>query len=171
MQLRRGNGTNLRQRALRLLAGREHTRAELTRKLARLGGDDEVASVLDALQNEGVLSDERFAASYVRTHAARLGRSRLAQTLRAKGVAVDLANQELNTQLNADGERDETERARVLWERKFGAVPTDAREWARQARFLQFRGFSSDVIRQVLRDAKRSAGDKPSIVVTEQDSA
>ncbi|MBK9522560.1 MAG: regulatory protein RecX [Rhodocyclaceae bacterium] len=145
---------SLRQRALRLLAAREHTRAELTRKLSGQATQDDIALVLDALQNDGLLSDERFAASYVRTHAARLGRSRLAQTLRAKGVAADLANQELDFQLNQDGQSDELERARVLWARKFGKVPADSREWARQARFLQFRGFSSEVVRKVLRDAK-----------------
>ena len=171
MQARGGNGTSLRQRALRLLAGREHTRAELTRKLSGHASEIEIADVLDALQKDGLLSDERFAASYVRTHAARLGRARLAQTLRAKGVAVDLANHELDAQLNADGQSDEAERARALWERKFGAVPTDAREWARQARFLQFRGFSSEVIRQILRAAKLSAGENPPAVVAEKDSA
>jgi len=149
----------LRQRALRLLAGREHSRAELTRKLDGHASEDEIVLVLDALQNDGLLSDQRFAASYVRTHAARLGRSRLAQTLRAKGIATDLADQELDSQLNQEGQSDELERARALWGRKFGSVPVDAREWARQARFLQFRGFSSEVIRKVLRDAKRADGE------------
>ncbi|MBP7079688.1 MAG: regulatory protein RecX [Rhodocyclaceae bacterium] len=160
---------SLRQRALRLLATREHTRAELTRKLSGQATQDDIALVLDALQNDGLLSDERFAASYVRTHAARLGRARLAQTLRAKGVSADLANHELDSQLNQDGQSDELERACLLWARKFGNVPADAREWARQARFLQFRGFSSEVVRKVLRDAKL-AGDQMDSRVMDEDN-
>ena len=157
MQARNGGDLSLRQRALRLLAGREHTRSELTRKLAGHGTEAEIADTLDGLQALDLLSDARFAASYVRTHAARLGRARLTQTLRSKGVSSELAAQELDSQLSAGGDNDEIERARVLWMRRFGQVPSDAREWARQARFMQFRGFSSEVIRQVLRDAKLAA--------------
>lgn len=171
MQTRNGEGISLRQRALRLLAGREHTRAELTRKLGGYATESELVIVLDALQRDGLQSDERFAASYVRTHAARLGRSRLAQTLRAKGVTPDLAGQELDAQLSPGGQGDETERARAMWARKFGNVPADAREWARQARFLQFRGFSSEVIRKILRDAKMIAREHDSAEIAGNESA
>jgi regulatory protein len=154
LQARDGGGLSLRQRALRLLAGREHTRSELVQKLGGKATATEIEQVLDQLQAEDLLSDARFAASYVRSHSARLGRARLAQTLRSKGVSNELAEQELDSQLNATSEGDEIERARALWTRKFGVFPRDAREWARQARFMQFRGFSGEVIRQVLREAK-----------------
>lgn len=157
MQARNGVDLSLRQRALRLLAGREHTRSELTRKLAGHGTETEIADTLDGLQEVNLLSDARFAASYVRTHAARLGRARLEQTLRSKGVSNELAAQELDHQLSASGDNDEFERGLALWLRKFGQIPSDAREWARQARFMQFRGFSSEVIRRVLREAKLAA--------------
>ena len=64
---------------------------------------------------------------------------------------------------------DELERACHLWARKFGNVPADAREWARQARFLQFRGLSSEVVRKVLRDAKL-AGDQMDSRVMDEDN-
>ncbi len=155
-----GTGTDslsLRQRAIRLLAGRERSRAELVKKLAEHGTVDEISIVLDELTELGLLSDERYAASYVRSHAARLGRSRLAQTLRSKGIGNELAADQLDTQLATETDNDEFHRAAALWNRKFGEVPKDAKEWARQARFLQYRGFSTDVIRRILRDAKEAA--------------
>lgn len=148
---------SLRQRAIRLLAGRERSRAELIKKMAEYGTADEISAVLDELTELGLLSDERYAASYVRSHSARLGRSRLAQNLRAKGIGSDLAAEQLDTQLATETDSDEFQRANALWTRKFGQVPNDAKEWARQARFLQYRGFSTDVIRRILRDAKEAA--------------
>ena len=137
----------LRQQAIRLLARREHTRAELARKLASSGTPEEIDAVLNELQTCHLQSDSRYAESYVRSHAARLGTSRLRQTLKTKGVTGEL----IDAQLGHGVLPDELERARVVWTRKFSAAPLDAREWARQARFLQGRGFSSDIIRQVLK--------------------
>jgi regulatory protein len=150
---------SLRQRAIRLLAGREHTRSELTKKLNPYATADEILAVLDELQALDLVSDERAAASYVRTHAARLGRTRLAQALRARGISGELATEQLDTQLDTETDNDEFQRAHTLWNRKFGNVPKDAKDWARQARFLQYRGFSTDVIRRILRDAKQAAID------------
>jgi len=138
---------SLRQRAIRLLARREHTRAELARKLAPHGTPDEIATVLTELEASHLQSDARFAEAYVRGHAQRLGAARLRQTLRTKGVASEL----IDAQLSADTLPDELERARALWNRKFTA-PADGKEWARQARFLQGRGFSVEVIRRLLKD-------------------
>ena len=138
----------LRQRAVRLLARREHTRAELFRKLAPHGTPEEIEIVLTELAANGLQSDARFAESYVRSQAARLGAARLRQTLRTKGVAAEL----IDSQLAGADLPDEMERARALWARKFTAPPTDAREWAKQARFLQGRGFSAEIIRKLLKD-------------------
>ena len=150
---------SLRQRAIRLLAGRERSRAELVKKLAAYGTTEEISAVLDELTELGLLSDQRYAASYVRSQAARLGRSRLAHSLRAKGIATDLAAETLTSQLNSSVDNDEFHRATALWARKFDKVPSDAKEWAKQARFLQYRGFSSEVIRRILRDAKAAANE------------
>ncbi len=131
-----------------LLARREHGRAELARKLAAHGTEEEIANVLAELESEGLLSDTRAAAAYVRAHGARFGAARLRQDLRARGLDPEIAGEEA-AQLGS-----ELERARIVWQKKFGAVPADAREWARQARFLQGRGFSGDVIRRLLKEVE-----------------
>lgn len=134
--------------AMQLLARREYTRAELIRKLTPHASEDEIDTVLDDLARSGLQSDARFAASYVRSQASRLGAARLRQTLRTKGVAAELIAAELE---RADLP-DELERARAVWQKKFGTLPADAREWARQARFLQGRGFSAEIIRKLLKE-------------------
>jgi regulatory protein len=138
----------LRQRAIRLLARREHTRAELARKLAPLGSEEDIDAVLADLSASGLLSDARAAAAYVRSNASRFGAARLRQTLRRKGVESEL----IDDQLAQADLPDEMARAREIWARKFSAPPADAREWARQARFLQGRGFSTDTIRRLLKE-------------------
>ena len=80
----------LRQRAVRLLARREHTRAELARKLAPHGSEEDINIVLAELQASRLQSDARFAENYVRANAERLGASRLRHNLRIKGVASEL---------------------------------------------------------------------------------
>jgi regulatory protein len=137
----------LRQRAVRLLARREHTRAELLRKLAPHGTPEEIEIVLTELAANGLQSDARFAESYIRSQAARLGSARLRQSLRTKGVSAEL----INSQLAGADLPDEMARAQALWTRKYSAPPTDAHEWAKQARFLQGRGFSAEVIRKLLK--------------------
>ena len=138
---------SLRARALRSLARREHTRSELRRKLApHEETEGQLDALLDALQAQGFLSDERAAASLVHRRAARLGTQRLRQELQAKGLdasTVDAALEGLGGT--------ELERARVLWERKFGAPASDASGRARQIRFLLARGFAADTVRRVVR--------------------
>jgi regulatory protein len=140
--------SELKSRAVRLLARREHTRAELAGKLAAHGTREEIETVLAELQSSGLLSDARYAESYLRSHAGRLGAARLRQTLRSKGVDAELAS----AQIDAAGLPAEIDRAREVWAKKFSAPPADAREWARQARFLQSRGFAVDVIRRLLKE-------------------
>lgn len=138
----------LKQRAVAYLARREHSRAELAKKLSAHGTQEEIDSVLNSLQDVKLLSDQRFAAAFIRSRAERFGVGRLRQELRQRGVEGELAEQELKTEdLPA-----EIERARVVWQKKFDGQPADVREWAKQARFLQSRGFSSDIIRRVLKE-------------------
>jgi regulatory protein len=142
----------LRQRAIRLLARREHSRAELKRKLAALGTEEEIANVLTQLETEGLLSDARAAGAYVRAHADRFGATRLRQDLRSRGLNPQLADADLA------GLDNELERARAIWVKKFSATPPDdPREWARQARFLQSRGFTIEVIRKLLKNPEGDA--------------
>lgn len=128
------------------LSQREYSRAELARKLAGHGTTEAIDAVLAQLETEGLLSDARASAAFLRSQGARFGVAKLRQTLRAKGIDSELAEASL-------GELDdEMARARAIWARKFGNAPTDAREWARQARFLQSRGFAVDLIRRLLKD-------------------
>ena len=141
--------SSLRQAALKRLARREHSRFELEEKLATLGTAEEIAAVLDHLEQTGLLSDQRMAAAYLASHAARFGTMKLRYALRAKGIADELIDAGLAEA--GDTLASEEARARALWRRKYRALPADAREWAKQARFLQSRGFSSDAIRKILK--------------------
>ncbi|RUP24789.1 MAG: recombination regulator RecX [Curvibacter sp.] len=137
---------SLKGRALRYLAQREHSRAELERKLAfheEVPG--ELAQALDELQARGFIDEQRVIESLLYRRASRLGAGRLRQELQAKGLQGEAVQQALA------GLRDtELERAREVWRRRFGSLPTEASERARQTRFLMARGFSSEVVRQVL---------------------
>jgi regulatory protein len=140
-------------RALRYLSQREHSHAELAQKLARKVEDTEAASAsqqiqaaLDELAAHGLLSEERAAASVLHTQGRRYGERRLRQSLQAKGFAPDLVASTL-----AQARSGEFERARDVWQRKFGAPPQDATERARQMRFLLGRGFTGEVVSRVLR--------------------
>lgn len=146
--------TSLHERALRCLAQREHSRAELARKLGTLGSEEEVSAELDRLVELGLLSDARFADAYVRAKAARFGASRLRSELTRRGVGAE----QIGLAIADNCAEGEFERACDIHRRKFAAAPADAREWARQARFLQGRGFSTEIIRRVL---KEHPGDEP----------
>jgi regulatory protein len=136
----------LRERALRLLARREHSRAELARKLEQAGFEaGDIQPLLDAFEEKSWLSDRRFAESYVADHRARAGSVKLAYDLRQRGID-DLI---IETVLK-DNQDSELERAREIWRKKFGTPPANIQEKARQMRFMQSRGFSQDTIRSVL---------------------
>ncbi|MDD5295785.1 MAG: recombination regulator RecX [Rhodocyclaceae bacterium] len=144
----------LREKALRLLAQREHSRAEMVRKLAdRTEDQEEIPALLDHLEQVGLLSDARFAASYVRSHAGRFGVMRLRHDLSQRGVAEEVAEAALASELDPEEGScgAEMDRARAVWQKKFKEAPTDAREYARQARFLQGRGFPADTLHKLLK--------------------
>jgi regulatory protein len=135
--------------ALKLLARREHTRAELERRLAPYATPEEIGVVLDRLQQNKLQSDARFADAFVAARSRRYGNARLRYDLRARGVDAELIDQAL-----AVPAADELARATEIWRRKFDGPPADARDYARQARFLQFRGFGPDVLKQILRSIR-----------------
>ncbi len=134
----------LRARALALLARREHSAGELQRKLQPYveEGDDLQALIQDFIQR-GWISDERFAELVVNAKQKRYGSLKLAHALREKGVADALIAQ-------ATEEVDDVANARMIWQKKFREAPASREEWAKQARFLQSRGFGFDVIKKVL---------------------
>lgn len=140
------SGRALRVAALRLLTRRDHSRAELKAKLAALAeSEEQLEAVLDVLQAERLLSDKRYAAQRVVARAGRYGDARLKQELRQQGVSDD----DISTALPEGG--DEAMRCRAVLTRKFQQPAQTREELARQMRFLQYRGFSSDVIRRVMR--------------------
>ena len=137
-------------RAVALLARRDHSRAELATKLRRglTDSDDagEIDQVLDRLERDKLLSDERYAGTVTRTRAERFGDARIRFDLKSSGVKPETAERAV-----AELQGTELERARSVWSRRFGNLPTSPHERARQARFLQSRGFSVETIRKVLR--------------------
>jgi len=133
-------------RALGYLARREHSRAELRRKLApHAESADEADRLLDELEARKLLSDRRFTEVLARSRGERFGAARVRQELRARGVADPLAREAAG-----DLARTELQRAREVWRKKFGTPPADAAERSRQMRFLAQRGFDADVVRRVV---------------------
>jgi regulatory protein len=115
---------------------------------------DQVRRVLDELAARGLLSDERAAESLLASHARRFGSRRLKQTLQAKGLAPELVRSTVQ-----QSRATEYERARELWRRRFGQPPADAKEQARQMRFLAGRGFDADIIRRVVKSSPQDDTD------------
>ena len=135
--------------AVRLLARREHSTEELKRKLAAKGHPEaSIATVLDKLGEKKLVSDQRFATNYVHHHARRgQGPVRIRANLRQQGVSDSQIQQEIS-----GGEQDWNSLAGEVRRRKFGVeLPKTASERAKQARFLQYRGFNSDQIRAALK--------------------
>jgi regulatory protein len=162
---------SLKMRAITLLAQREHSRIELRRKLLRIAreqvkagreGDlpsaaaspaesdaevdltSEVDELLVWLQAQGYLSEARFVESRIHARAQRYGNLRIQQELAQHGLSLGADSQ-------AQLKDSEFERALAIWRRKFGVTAEDAAGRAKQTRFLIGRGFSSEVIRRVLR--------------------
>ncbi len=126
---------------------REHSRLELGRKLSKYAEEgDDVGALLDFLEKNNWLSQERFSESLIHRREARYGNSRIVAELQSHGINGE-ALQELKTGL-ADSE---TARACEVWARKFGQVASDAEGRARQMRFLMQRGFSQRAVRAAMR--------------------
>lgn len=144
---------SLKARALRYLSMREHSRQELARKLARHAQEgDDIDALLDTLESARYLSETRFSESLVHRRAGRFGNQRILSELQSHNV-----DSAALSEAKAALAQTETARAREVWRRKFGHPPENAEERAKQMRFLQQRGFSSDAIRAAL---KVSDGDE-----------
>ena len=177
--------TSIKVRALQWLAQREHSRIELRDKLLRLLSCDaaraaaaaargqadpvdsadpadladtadpadsaiEVEALLQWLESRGYLSQQRFVESRVHARQARFGNLRIQQELQQHGVKLDPeAKQALK--------ETELQRAREVWQKKYGTSASDAAGRLKQLRFLAGRGFSMDVARRVVLLGRRSA--------------
>ena len=180
-------GPSLKARALALLARREHSRAELVRKLsAHADNGAAIEQALDELTARGFLNDARVVDTFIHSRASRFGIGRLRQDLDRKGIASPLSAPALDELRDSEGER-----AWALWQQKFShrtsagpatnpntnpnlEVESDAaqrreaaaarraaelREFARQQRFLLSRGFSAAVVNATLRRARQHPPD------------
>ncbi len=133
----------LKARALRHLARREHSRAELARKLAPHAPSPEgLEALLEQLASTKQLSDERFAEERARSLVRKFGPAKIRHDLRSKGIADEIVERACAG--------DELERARAILARKYRDAAATREERARRARFLQSRGFSMDVIARLL---------------------
>jgi regulatory protein len=169
---------SLKARALRLLSQREHSRAELEKKLSdylrlqakadrvrnaqdqaqsqadapALSPDIQIAAVLDDFEKRGWLSDARFAEALVRRRSERYGMRRIKDELQRAGVTSDASAALL------DGlKHTEFERAKELFERKFDGIAEDQKMRARQYRFLVSKGFNPEIVAKVIGGRQKGA--------------
>jgi len=137
---------SLKARAVDLLAQREYSRQALQEKLlSEEASVEEVDQALAQLEARGLVDDTRVAETLVNRRAGKLGGIRLRQELQAKGLSADVVAETM-----AALKESEMARALAIWQKKFGVVAADATSRNRQARFLATRGFSGDVVRQVV---------------------
>ena len=144
-----------RNSAMRLLTRREHSRAELRGKLVGRGFEsNSVEELLQGLEEQDLLSDERFAMSLIASRAETgYGPNRIGLELRNRGVSEELARETL-----AKAEVNWEERVTDQAARKFGSDPAQTfPEWARRAKYLERRGFGQDAIRLAIGNFERSA--------------
>ena len=149
-----GPDTRARNSAMRLLARREHSRAELRGKLVGRGFEnDSVEELLQGLEDQDLLSDERFAMSLIASRAETgYGPNRIGLELRNRGVSEELAREAL-AKAEVDWGQQVTDQA----VRKFGSDPAQTfPEWARRARYLERRGFGQAAIRLAIGNFERS---------------
>lgn len=140
---------SLRARALKALARREHSRQELQAKLQPHSEDPaEVSRLLDDLEQRGWLSEARFVEQLSAVRGRKFGSARIVHELREKGVSEPAL-----ASAGAKLRKGELAAAREIWRKKFGTLPQSLQERGKQARFLAGRGFSAEIVRQVLKDA------------------
>ena len=146
---RPGLGLSLKGRALRYLAAREHSRAELERKLKpHEETSGQLAQLLDELQAKDFISEARVVESVINRRAGRFGAARIKYELLNKGLGAEAVAGAMDSLKSS-----ELERAREIWRRKFDGPAGDAAGRARQMRFLAARGFGGDIIRRVVKPA------------------
>jgi regulatory protein len=133
----------LRARALRLLARREHSPLELERKLRPHAESPEaLVSLISGLKAGNQLSESRYAEERVRWLARKYGAAKIRHDLKSKGVDPAIVERVSSS--------DDLERAAEILKRKFRAPAATREERARRMRFLQSRGFSSEIIFSLL---------------------
>jgi regulatory protein len=138
---------SLRQRALDYLAKREYSVVELGRKLQSVArqyelDSEEIPEILADFQKRNWVSDTRFTEQILHARKAKFGSARIAHELREKGIADNLVAEAIE-----EVKEDELGNAK-----EYNAAPSSREEWAKQARFLQSRGFGFEIIKKVINE-------------------
>ncbi|MFZ9642099.1 MAG: recombination regulator RecX [Candidatus Methylopumilus sp.] len=141
---------SLRQKALDYLAKREYSEAELAQKLNTVARQyeldaEEIPAILADFKQRHWVSDSRFTEQILHARKSKFGSARIAHELREKGVADALISAAVQ-----DVKIDELSNAKAVWRKKYDAPPSTREEWAKQARFLQSRGFGFEIIKKVI---------------------
>jgi regulatory protein len=146
---------SLRQRALEYLGKREYSYTELGQKLKGYADDgDDIPALLEDFKALGWLSDARFTEQIVHARQTKFGSAKIAHELREKGVADHLIADAIEQVKD-----NELSNATEVWRKKFKHGPKSREEWAKQARFLQSRGFGFDMIKKVLNATETEEND------------
>lgn len=135
--------------AVRLLARREHSLAELQDKLEKKGySETDIQTVLARCKRDGLQSDARFAESLSRTRVMQgYGPVKIRQELLAKQVSRELVNEALRVE-----HENWLSHATRVWEKKYASsAGVSFAEKQKQKQFLLYRGFSMDTIAQIIR--------------------
>ena len=145
---------SLRQRALDYLAKREYSVAELAQKLNTVARQyeldaDEIPEILAEFKKRNWVSDTRFTEQILHARKSKFGSARIAHELREKGVSDELISEAVQ-----DVKENELANAKAVWRKKYDAPPSSREEWAKQARFLQSRGFGFEIIKKVINEQK-----------------
>ena len=148
-------------RAIGYLSRREYSQHELKQKLTHafaemtfshakpenaLELDDLIESVLEYLAKNNWQSDARFADNISKVKGERYGSARVKQTLSQKGLAREIIDEKINQLAET-----ELQRGFEVWQKKFGQLPQNSTEYAKQSRFMAYRGFSFDLIKKILK--------------------
>ncbi len=134
--------------AIRLLARREHSLAELADKLAQKGHVDvDIQDALATCQRQGLQSDARFAESLCRTRVRQgYGPVKIRQELLSKKVSRELADETLRTE-----QHNWLDHAMQVWIKKYqGMQDVSFAEKQKQRQFLMYRGFTMDIIAEIV---------------------
>jgi regulatory protein len=143
---------SLRQRALDYLAKREYSVAELAQKLNTVARQyeldaDEIPEILADFKKRNWVSDARFTEQILHARKSKFGIARIAHELREKGVSDELISGAVQ-----DVKENELANAKAVWRKKYDSAPASREEWAKQARFLQSRGFGFEIIKKVINE-------------------
>lgn len=138
----------VRNKAIALLARREHSRKELQHKLSKHCDDPDIVNTqIEQLTENGLQCDQRFCESYVRMKQKQgKGPQWIRHALRDKGVSEQISSAQIDLSSN-----DWEALAKDVYLKKYGGCPADTlKEKARRQRFMHMRGFSSDAINRLM---------------------